>query len=47
LTFDKIKYNKRNIVETMFSVIKRKFGEVIRARKYYNQMKEIKIKLLV
>jgi transposase len=47
LTFDKIKYNKRNIVETTFSVIKRKFGEVIRARKYYNQVKEIKIKLLV
>jgi len=47
LTFDKIKYNKRNIVETTFSVIKRKFGELIRARKFYNQIKEIKIKLLV
>jgi transposase len=47
LTFDKIKYNKRNIAETTFSVVKRKFGEVLRARKLYNQVKEIKIKLIV
>jgi hypothetical protein len=47
LTFDKIKYNKRNIAETTFSVVKRKFGEVLRARKFYNQVKEIKIKLIV
>lgn len=47
LSFDKIKYNKRNIVETTFSVVKRKFGEVLRARKFYNQVKEIKIKLIV
>ena len=46
LTFDKIKYNKRNIAETTFSVVKRKFGEVLRARKFYNQVKEIKIKLI-
>lgn len=32
LTFDKIKYNKRNLAETTFSVVKRKFGEVLRAR---------------
>jgi transposase len=31
LTFDKIRYNKRNIAETTFSVVKRKFGEVGRA----------------
>ena len=30
-----------------FSVVKRKFGEVLRARKFYNQVKELKIKLLV
>ncbi|MCC4769868.1 IS5 family transposase [Methanosarcina sp. DH2] len=47
LSFDKIKYNRRNIVETTFSVVKRKFGEVLRARKYFNQVKEIKLKLLV
>jgi transposase len=39
LTFDKIKYNKRNISKTTFSVIKRRFGEVIKARKFYNQVK--------
>jgi len=47
LSFDKIKYNRRNIAETTFSVVKRKFGEVLRARKFYNQVKEIKIKLIV
>ncbi len=47
LSFDKIKYNKLNIAETTFSVVKRKFGEVLRARKFYNQVKEIKIKLIV
>ncbi|HET8685424.1 MAG TPA: transposase, partial [Methanosarcina sp.] len=44
-SFDKIKYNKRNIAETTFSVVKRKFGGTIRARKFRNQVKEIKIKL--
>jgi hypothetical protein len=47
LSFDKTKYNKRNIAKTTFSVVKRKFGEVLRARKFYNQVKEIKIKLRV
>jgi hypothetical protein len=47
LSFDKIKYNKRNIVETTSSVVKRKFGEVLRARKFYNQVKELKLKLIV
>ena len=46
LTFDEIRYNKRNIAETTFSVVKRKFGEVLRARKFHNQVKEIKIKLI-
>lgn len=45
--FDKPKYNKRNIAETTFSVVKRKFGETLRSRKYYNQVKEIKIKLII
>lgn len=47
LSFDKIRYNRRNIAETTFPVVKRKFGEVLRARKFYNQVKEIKIKLIV
>ena len=47
LNFGKIKYNKRNIAETTLSVVKRKFEEVLRARKFYNQVKEIKIKLIV
>lgn len=45
--FEKVLYHIRNLVETMFSVIKRKYGEEIKARKYWNQLKEIKIKLLV
>ncbi len=47
LSFDKIKYSKRNIAETTFSVTKRKFGETLRARKFRNQVKEIKFKLIV
>jgi hypothetical protein len=47
LSFDKIKYNQRNLAETMFSVVKRKFGETLRSRKFRNQVKEIKIKLIV
>ncbi len=33
LVFDRIKYNQRNIVETTYSVVKRKFGETLRARR--------------
>jgi hypothetical protein len=40
-------YNRRSIVETVFSVIKRRCGEIVKARKYYNQVKEIKVKMLV
>lgn len=43
LSFNKIKYNQRNIAETTFSAVKRKFGETLRARKFRNQVKEIKI----
>jgi hypothetical protein len=46
LIFDKTKYNKRNIVKTTFSVVKRKFGKTLRARKFRNQVKEIKVKLI-
>ena len=44
LSFDKTKYNKQNVAETMFSVVKRKFGEILRARKFRNQVKEIEVK---
>jgi len=47
LSFDKTKYNKRNVADTTFSVVKRKFGEALRARIFYNQVKEIKVKLIV
>ncbi len=47
MVFDKDEYNHRNISETTFSVVKRKFGETIRARKFRNQAKEIKFKLIV
>lgn len=45
--FDKTRYNKRSLVETVFSVLKRTLSETIRARKYWFQVKEIKIRLIV
>ena len=45
--FNKKVYNRRSIVKTVFSLIKRKFGEIVKARKFYNQVKETKVKLLV
>jgi predicted enzyme involved in methoxymalonyl-ACP biosynthesis len=45
--FDEELYHNRNLVETMFSVLKRKYGEELRAKHYRNQPKEVKLKLLV
>ncbi|WP_321417767.1 IS5 family transposase [uncultured Methanomethylovorans sp.] len=45
--FEEILYHCRNLVETMFSVLKRKYGEEVKAKKYWNQAKEVKLKLLV
>ncbi|MDG6245123.1 MAG: transposase, partial [Methanolobus sp.] len=45
--FDRELYNNRNLVETIFSVLKRKYGEDVRAKRYWNQLKEIKLKILV
>jgi transposase len=45
--FDEEKYHQRNMVETAFSVMKRKFGEALKARKYRLQIKEIKIKIIL
>jgi transposase len=47
LAFDQQKYHQRNKVETVFSVLKRKFGESLKARKYRLQVKEIKIKVIL
>jgi len=46
-SFDQTCYHQRNKVETVFSVLKRKFGECLKARKYRLQIKEIKIKLIL
>jgi len=45
--FDFIVYHRRNLVETAFSVLKRKFGECLKSRKFRNQVKEIKLKLIL
>jgi hypothetical protein len=45
--FDPDLYHQRNMVETVFSVLKRKFGESLKARKYRLQVKEIKIKMIL
>ncbi len=45
--FNQEKYGQRNMVETVFSVIKRKYNENVRSRKYFNQIKEIKIRMLI
>jgi hypothetical protein len=46
-SFDEITYHQRNKVETVFSVIKRKFGEDLKARKFRLQVKEIKLKIII
>ncbi|WP_421907959.1 IS5 family transposase [Methanolacinia petrolearia] len=45
--FNQEKYGQRNMVETVFSVIKRKYNENVRSRKYFNQIKKIKIRMLI
>ena len=45
--FDLTVYHRRNLVETAFSVLKRKFGECLKSRKFRNQVKEIKLKLIL
>ncbi len=46
-SFDQAQYHQRNKVETVFSVLKRKFGESLKARKFQAQIKELKIKLIL
>jgi hypothetical protein len=45
--FDVDQYHQRNKIETVFSVLKRKFGESLKAREYRLQVKEIKIKVVL
>jgi transposase len=47
LSFDQEKYHQRNKVETVFSIMKRRFGEALKARKFRLQIKEIKIKVIL
>ncbi len=46
-SFDQTRYHQRNKVETVLSVLKRKFGESLKARKFQAQIKELKIKLIL
>jgi hypothetical protein len=46
-SFDQTLYHQRNLVETVFSVLKRRFGDEVRAFKYVNQVRELKLKCLV
>jgi len=45
--FDRKRYGQRNKVETVFSVIKRRFGDEIKSRLYTSQVKELKLKCIV
>jgi hypothetical protein len=45
-SFDEEKCHPGNKVETVFPVLKRKFGEALKSRKYRLQVKEIKIKII-
>lgn len=46
LKFDEKKYHQRSKVETIFSVIKRKYGSVIRSRSFATQKVEVISKLI-
>ena len=45
--FDDARYRRRQLVENKFSVLKRKFGGDLKARKFTIQMKEIAAKMIV
>lgn len=47
LLFDRKSYHQRSKVETVFSVIKRKYGSVLRNRSYATQQVELISKLIV
>lgn len=45
--FDETLYHRGNLVETVFSVIKGRFGESVRARKYWSQVNEIRVRVAI
>jgi hypothetical protein len=45
--FDFIRYRKRVLVETKFSVLKRRFGADLKSRSYRIQKKEISCKIIL
>ena len=45
--FDTVKYRKRFLVETKFSVLKRRFGADIKSRIFQIQKKEIACKIIL
>jgi len=46
-SFDEKIYGHRNMAETVFSILKRLFGETIYSRSYRQQVKEIKLKCII
>jgi len=46
-SFDVKTYGRRNMAETVFSILKRLFGETIYSRSYRQQVKEIKLKCII
>ena len=46
-SFDVKTYRRRNMAETVFSILKRLFGETIYSRSYRQQVKEIKLKCII
>ena len=46
-SFDAKIYGRRNMAETVFSILKRLFGETIYSRSYRQQVKEIKLKCII
>ncbi|MBP2132603.1 hypothetical protein J2128_000524 [Methanomicrobium sp. W14] len=44
---DQEKYGRINFVECVFSMIKRKYGDALCSRKYYNQIKGIKVRIIL
>jgi len=47
MEFDEAVYNRRNLAETIFSVMKWQYGDSVRARKYRSQVKEIKARVVI
>jgi len=40
-------YGRRNMAETVFSILKRRFGETLHSRSFRQQVKEIKLKCII